>query len=129
IIAQPVDDFALYDATKRMQEKGIKMFNTNHPVMASDGTSIPDLYAGSPNIAMAEEAAKFLVEQADGRNVKIVQLMGAMGQLIATQRDYDFITIIEQHTNIELVESKATDWMTEKAYPIMIVMLSATPDL
>lgn len=129
IIAQPVDDFALYDATKRMQEKGIKMFNTNHPVMAPDGTPIPDLYAGSPNIAMAEEAAKFFVEQAAGRKVKIVQLMGAMGQLIATQRDEAFRAIIEKHPNIELVDSKATDWMTEKAYPIMIDMLTATPDL
>ena len=97
--------------------------------MDPDGNPIPDLYAGSPNVAMAEEAAKFIVEKANGQNVKIVQLMGAMGQLIATQRDEAFRAIIDQHPNIEIVDSKATDWMTEKAYPIMMDMLTATPDL
>ncbi len=129
IIAQPVDDFALADAVLKAQAKGIKIFNTNHPVMDKNGTPIIDLYGGSPNIAMAEEAAKFLVEKAAGRKVKIVQLMGAMGQLISTQRDEAFRAIIKEHPNIELVDSKATEWMVEKAYPIMIDMLTATPDL
>jgi len=129
IIAQPVDDFALADATLKAQAKGIKVFNTNHPVSDKDGTPICDLYGGSPNIAMAEEAAKYFIEKAAGKKVKIVQLMGAMGQIIATQRDEAFRAIIEKYPNIELVDSKPTDWMTEKAYSIMIDMLTATPDL
>jgi ribose transport system substrate-binding protein len=129
IIAQPVDDFALADATVRAQAKGIKVFATNHPVVDKGGVPIVDLYGGSPNVAMAEECAKFLVEKAAGKKVKIVQLMGAMGQIIATQRDESFRAIIKKYPNIELVDSKATDWMTEKAYPIMIDMLTATPDI
>ena len=128
IIAQPVDDFALADAVLRAQAKGIKVFATNHPVMKG-GVPIADLYGGSPNVAMAEEAAKFLVEKAAGKKVKIVQLMGAISQIHAIQRDESFRAIIEKYPNIELVDSKATDWMTEKAYPIMIDMLTATPDI
>jgi ribose transport system substrate-binding protein len=129
IIANPVDDWAIADATARIQEKGIKMIVTNDPVLDKDDVPIADLYCGSPNIAMAEEAAKFFVEKAAGKKVKIVQLMGVMGQIITRQRDEAFRAIIEKHPNIELVDSKVTDWMTEKAYPIMMDMLTATPDL
>ena len=129
IIAQPVDDFALADAAVRAQAKGIKMFATNSPISDKGGVPIVDFYCGSPNIGMAEECAKFLVEKAAGKKVKIVQLMGAMGQLKAIQRDEYFRAYIEKYPNIELVDSKVTDWMVEKAYPIMIDMLTATPDI
>jgi len=129
IIVQPVDDFALLDASMRVQEKGIPVLAMNHPMMTKDQEPVVDLLGGSPNWAMGEEAAKFLVEKANGKKVKIVQFMGAAGQLIVIQRDKSFRSIIEKHPNIELVDSKYTDWKTEEAYSIMVDMLTVTPDI
>jgi ribose transport system substrate-binding protein len=129
IIVQPVNSFALADAVLRAKAKGIKVFATNYLVVDKDGVAVVDLFAGSPNKAMSEAAAKFLVEKAAGKKVKIVQIMGNMGQLIAIQRDEFFRAYIEKYPNIELVDSQAADWMTEKAYTIMIDILTATPDL
>jgi ABC-type sugar transport system substrate-binding protein len=129
IIARPMDDFALYDATVKAQAKGIKVFSVNFPVFDKDRVPIVSLSGGSPNVSMAEDAAKYLVEKAAGKKVKIVQMMGPMGQIIASERDRSFRAIIEKYPNIELVDSKSADWMTEKAYSIMIDMLTATPDL
>lgn len=55
--------------------------------------------------------------------------MGTMGQQMSYQRDEYFRAYIKDYPNIELVDSKATDWLTEKAYPIMSDMLTVTPDL
>jgi len=55
--------------------------------------------------------------------------MGAMGQIVVIKRDEVFRAFIEEYPNIELVDSRSTDWMNDKAYPIMVDMLTATPDL
>jgi ribose transport system substrate-binding protein len=129
IIAQPIDDYALADATLKAQAKGIKVFAINHPIMDKNGVAIANLSAGSPLTSPPEEAAKFIVNKAGGKKVKIAQLMGAMGQIVAIKRDEAFRAIIEKYPNIELVDSKETEWMTDKAYPITIDMLTATPDM
>jgi len=129
IIVHPVDPLALNDAAVKAQAKGIKVFSTNYCITDKDGVATEDLYSGSPNIAMAAEVAKFIVEKAAGKKVKIVQLMGPVGQIITTQRDESFRAIIEKHPNIELVDSKPTDWMVEKGYAVMTDMLTTTPDI
>jgi len=129
IIVQPVNDFAIADITRRVQAKGIKVFTTNHPVMDKDENPIVDLHAGSPNIAFGEEAAKYLIKEAAGRKVKIVEILGNMGQIITQERDKAFREVIAQHPNIELVDSKSADWLIEKANAVVTDMFTATPDI
>jgi len=129
IIVQPVNDFALADITRRVQAKGVKVFTTNHPIMDENSHPIVDLSAGSPDIAFGRKAAEFLVEKAAGKKVKIVQIMGDMGQIITQRRDEAFREVIAQHPNIDLVDSKPADWLLEKANAIITDMLTATPDI
>lgn len=129
VIIHPLDNYALADAVQRVRQNDIQVIATNIPVIDRNETPIIDLYVGSPNFTMAAEAAKFLVEKAAGKNIKVVQIMGLGGTIITSERDRGFRSIIDQHPNIEIVDSKHADWMTDKAHTVMSDMLTATPDI
>jgi len=129
IICQGVDIYALTNAVHKAQEKGLKVIATNNPMLDKDGNLVADFYTGSPNIAMAQAAAKFFGEKAAGKKVNMVQIMGNLANLNANQRNEYFLAAIEKYPNIEIVNSQAGDWISDKAYNLMTDMLTATPDI
>jgi len=129
IILHAVDQYGIASIVKKAQEAGIKVFANAESVTDKDGNYITELYCGSDNKALAREAAKYFIEKAAGRKVKIVQIIGAMGSLVAINRDEAFRETIKDYPNIELVDSKVADWLTEKAHAITVDMLTTTPDI
>lgn len=130
IICQGVDIYALTNAVRKAQENGLKVIATNNPMLDKEDNLVCDFYTGSPNIAMAQAAAKFFGEKAAGKKVNMVQIMGNLANLNARQRDIYFREVLEEkYPNIEIVNSQAGDWISDKAYNLMMDMLTATPDI
>lgn len=129
IIAQPVNDFAIAPKVTDLRKRGIYFFASNHPVLDKNNKPIVDLYAGSPNEAMGIAAAEFIVEKAAGKKVKVVEIMGPLGQIITTDRDKSFKKVISKHKNIKIVDTRACDWLADKAMDAASDMLTRFPDI
>ena len=105
------------------------MIATNNPMLDKNDNLVADFCVHTPDRDMGKAGADIMGEKAAGKKVKVVQIMGNLANMNARERSEYFQKGLEKYPNIELVDSVEAEWFSDKAYDLLIDLLTATPDI
>ncbi len=125
IIASPISDGNLVQATEKAQNKGI-------PVIDAVGGFVPDMdiFVGPQHYHSGELAAEWISNKLGDESGQVAVIMGMPKESAARARTQGFQDwFAENNTNIEVIEPQNADWDRGRAKEVMDTLIKQYPDL
>lgn len=126
ICLDPIQENGFDDVLKKAKEAGCKVFLVDRKVSADE--SLYEGWLGSDFNLEGENAGKWLVEQANGKDMNIVVLQGGQGASAQIGRHDGFNKIIEQNKNFKILAEEMADFDKAKAKTLMSKYLDTYGD-
>lgn len=113
----PVNGESVVPAVKKAYEAGIKVisYNTN---VAESGHKYVTSTVGQDNVKMGNIAGEVMIEALRGKG-KVVEITGAPGFPITTEFSGGFHDVVNNNSDIEILESQPGDWQRDKSRQVM----------
>jgi len=123
VLLSPVESAALVPAARAVQNEGIPLI-----VMDRDVPTDKTLFIGQSNVTMAEQVAKKMAADLDGKG-NIVVLTGLKGSSPAVDRNKGMENILADYPDIKVIAVGDAEWIREPAVPLMEDFLTAHEDI
>jgi ribose transport system substrate-binding protein len=121
IIISPNEAKPLTAVVKKAYDANIPVIVLDRSVEGEDFTQ----FIGGDNKIIGEQAGKYVAEMLKETGGKIVEIKGLEGSTPQKDRHDGFMSVIEQHDNIEVVVSQSCDWLRDKAITVMEAALQS----
>lgn len=118
--------FVSPNEAKPLQDEIEKVYNSGIPIILLDRKIDGDSYTqyiGADNFAIGKKAGEWIVREAGGKDTNVVEISGSIGTSAQIDRHNGFQDAIKDHPNIRVIDSGSSDWLREKAIPVMERML------
>jgi ribose transport system substrate-binding protein len=92
-------------------------------------TSEVFFYVGGDPASDGKAAAEALIEIADGKPVKVLELQGSLNNINGLERSKGFSDTLATAPNLQIVANAPTDWSADKALAATQNAVQAHPDL
>lgn len=123
VVMSPVESAGLVPAAREVMRQGLPLV-----VLDRDVPTDKTLFIGQSNVTMAEQVAKRMVEDLNGKG-KIVVITGLLGSSPAVDRNQGMLNVIEDHPGIEVLVTGDGEWIREPAVRLMDDWLTAFPEI
>lgn len=125
IMASPISDGNLVQATENAHEAGIPVVN-----VIGGFASQMDIFVGARSYESGQLAAQWLADQIGGDGGEVAVIMGLARESAARARTQGFEDWFEQNsTNVTVVATENGDWDRGTARDVMQTLLRTHPDL
>lgn len=123
----PTEFEAAIPALRKLKQAGVPTVVYNFTTPHEDEAARAMSYIAFAHYPGGVKSGEWAVEQLDGKG-KVLLLRGAPG-VVSDERGGGFLSVVEQHPDIEVVMGPYTDFDRAKAYDAAQNMLAAHPDI
>ena len=125
IIASPISDGNLVQATEKAQAAGIPVINT-----IGGFCQVMDVFVGPRSQQCGELAAEWISNKLGETGGNVAVIMGMPKESAARGRTEGFVQWLEKNNkNIKVVDTQNADWDRQKAKEVMDTLIKNHPDL
>lgn len=127
LVVAPINATGLQPALAQAKAKGIPVVTIDRQTA---GTFCQDFitFMGSDFYMQGVRAARALAKVTDGK-AQIVEIQGAYGNSVETQRTDGFAKVLKKHPNMHLLAAQTGNWSTTDAQRVMDQLLLAHPNV
>ena len=127
LVVAPLNATGLQPALEQAAAKGIPVVTIDRQTA---GTPCRDFitFMGSDFLTQGKRAADVLAQVTHGK-AKIVEIQGAYGNSVETQRTEGFAAEIKKHPGMTILAAQTGNWSTTDAQRVMEQLLLAHPDV
>lgn len=123
IVMSPVESAGLVPAARAVMAEGLPLV-----LLDRDVPSEKTLFIGQSNVTMAEQVAKRMAEDLEGKG-DVVVITGLKGSSPAVDRDQGMMNVLADHPGINVLVKGDGEWIREPAVRLMEDWLTAHPKI
>lgn len=126
IVISPIVSEGWDEIVKEVQDAGITLILSDRNIIMQDELNVP-VFIGADFEEEGRRAMRWILQNLDKPNVKILEIQGTLGSTPAMGRKQGFEEIVNQNDNCDIVYSQSGDFTKEGGKMVMSEYLSKNP--